>query len=124
MPRQIAWVLNIVKKNAKSLGVLLGRNIAERRLALGLTQSDFAERLGADTVTVSRFERGTHLPSLKRLEMIAETLGIPIAELLSKSTNLCTDQALVIQGWIAELSESDRQLVLEMINALCSRLKA
>lgn len=117
-------MLNTVKKKATSLGVLLGRNIAERRIALGLTQSEFAERLGADTVTVSRFERGSHLPSLLRLEKIAETLGMPLAELLSQSTSLCTDQALLIQGCLADLSDSDRRFVLEMVKAWCERLKS
>jgi transcriptional regulator with XRE-family HTH domain len=112
-----------VKKNSTSLGVLLGRNIADRRNALGLTQAEFAEKLGADTVTVSRFERGSNLPSLLRLERIADVLGIPLAELLSQSTGLCTDQALLIQGWIADLSESDRQLILGMVQVWCSRLK-
>lgn len=113
-----------MKKNATSLGVLLGRNIAARRNALGLTQAEFAEKLGADTVTVSRFERGSHLPSLLRLERIADALGMPLAELLSQSTNLCTDQALLIQGWIADLPESDRKLILNMMQVWCSRLKA
>lgn len=113
-----------MKKKATGLGVLLGRNIAARRIALGLTQAELAERLTADTVTISRFERGSHLPSLQRLEKIADALGMPLAELLSQSTSLCTDQSLLIQGWIADLAESDRRLVLEMVQAWCVRLKA
>lgn len=112
-----------MKKESTALGVLLGRNMANRRNTLGLTQAELAEKLGADTVTVSRFERGSHLPSLLRLERIADTLGIPLAELLSQSTNLCTDQALLIQQLISELSESDRQLMLDMIHVWCLRLK-
>lgn len=112
-----------MKKNATTIGVLLGRNIADRRKALGLTQAELAEKLGADTVTVSRFERGSHLPSLLRLERIADTLGLPLAELLSQSTNLCTDQALLIQGWLTNLNESDRQLILDMMQVWCSRLR-
>lgn len=112
-----------MKKKATSLGVVLGRNIAERRLALGLTQAELAERLAADTVTVSRFERGSHLPSLQRLEKISDTLGVPLAELLSQSTSLCTDQSLQIQNSITGLSESDRRFVLEMMQAWCLRLK-
>lgn len=113
-----------MKKNSTGLGVLLGRNIADRRRALGLTQAEFAERLGADTVTISRFERGSHLPSLLRLEKIANALGLPLAELLSQSTNLCTDQSLLIQGWIAGLSDADRKFLLAMIQAWCSQLKS
>lgn len=113
-----------MKKKATGLGVLLGKNISERRIALGLTQAEFAERLGADTVTVSRFERGSNLPSLQRLERVADTLGVPLAELLSQSTNLCTDQSLLIKSWIDELSDSDRLFVLKMVQSWCSRLKA
>jgi len=122
-PSQTTWVLNTVKKKATSLGVLLGRNIAQRRMVLGLTQAELADQIDADTVTVSRFERGSHLPSLIRLEQIANTLGMPLAELLSQSTNLCTDQSLLIQGLIADLSESDRRFVLEMVQGWCERLR-
>lgn len=113
-----------VKKNPTTLGVLLGRNIAERRNKLGLTQAEFAEMLEADVVTISRFERGSHLPSLLRLERIADKLGASLAELLSQSTNLCTDQSLQLQGWLTGLSESDRQLTLNMMQVWCSRLKS
>jgi len=103
---------------------LLGRNVMERRKTLGLTQAEFAERIGADIVTVSRFERGSNLPSLLRLERIANALGMPLAELLSQSTNLCTDQSLLIQGWIAGLSDSDRKFILDMVHAWSLRLKS
>lgn len=112
-----------MKNKTTSIGVLLGRNIANRRNELGLTQAEFSEKIKADSVTVSRFERGSHLPSLVRLEKIAETLGMPLAELLSQSTNLCTDQSLQIQGWLSDLSESDRRFVLQMIKTWCERLK-
>jgi transcriptional regulator with XRE-family HTH domain len=112
-----------LKKSASSLGTVLGKNIADRRMALGLTQAQLAEQLGADTVTISRFERGNHLPSLQRLEKIADMLGVPLAELLSQSTNLCTDQSLTIQAMLSGLSEADRRLILEMVQAFSTRLK-
>lgn len=96
----------------------------QRRKALGLTQAEFAEKIGADIVTISRFERGSNLPSLLRLEKIANALGVPLAELLSESTNLCTDQSLLIQNWIAGLSDSDRKFILDMVQAWSLRLKS
>lgn len=113
-----------MKNKPTELGILLGRNVMERRKTLGLTQAEFAERIGADIVTVSRFERGSNLPSLLRLERIANALGMPLAELLSQSTNLCTDQSLLIQGWIAGLSDSDRKFILDMVHAWSLRLKS
>jgi len=113
-----------VKNKPTRLGVLLGSNVAKRRKELGLTQAEFGEKIGADIVTISRFERGSSLPSLLRLENIAEALGVPLAELLSESTSLCTDQSLLIQGWIAGLSDSDRKFMLDMIQAWSLRLRA
>jgi len=113
-----------VKNKPIGLGILLGRNIAMRRKALGLTQAELAEKISAETVTISRFERGNNLPSLLRLERIANALGVPLAELLSQSTNLCTDQSLLIQGWIAGLSDSDRKFILDMVHAWSLRLKS
>jgi transcriptional regulator with XRE-family HTH domain len=113
-----------VKNQLIGLGALLGKNIAARRKAPGLTQAEFAEKISAETVTVSRFERGSNLPSLQRLERIANVLGMPLAELLSQSTSLCTDQSLLIQGWIAGLADSDRKFVLDMVQAWSERLKA
>lgn len=113
-----------MKSKQTALGVLLGMNVARRRKALGLTQAELAEKISAETVTISRFERGSNLPSLLRLEQIANVLGLPLAELLSESTNLCTDQSLLIQGWIAGLSDSDRKFILDMIHAWSLRLKS
>jgi transcriptional regulator with XRE-family HTH domain len=54
------------------LSVRLSRNISARRRSLGLTQAQLAERLGVDTETLSRFERGKHLPSLSTLERLGK----------------------------------------------------
>ncbi|MDP2804366.1 MAG: helix-turn-helix transcriptional regulator [Gallionellaceae bacterium] len=112
-----------MKNKPTALGILLGSNVAKRRKELGLTQAEFAQKIGADIVTISRFETGSSLPSLLRLEAIAQALGLPLAELLSESTNLCTDQSLLIQGWIAGLSEADRKFMLDMVQAWSVRLK-
>jgi transcriptional regulator with XRE-family HTH domain len=114
---------NTLKNKPTELGILLGQNVTKRRKELGLTQAEFAAKIGADIVTVSRFERGANLPSLLRLESMAKILGIPLAELLSQSTNLCADQSLLIQDWITGLSESDRKFILEMVQAWSFRLK-
>jgi transcriptional regulator with XRE-family HTH domain len=113
----------VTENKVASLGLLLGRNIAGRRKILGLTQAVLAEQLGIDTVTVSRFERGSHLPSLLRLEHIADILQMPVAQLLSESTNLINDQGLLLQNLIANLSEVDRQLVIDMVGVWCNRLR-
>lgn len=43
----------------------IGRNIEVRRKHLSWTQGQFAQRVGVDAESISRFERGVHLPSYK-----------------------------------------------------------
>lgn len=59
------------KDHDDDLGKLLGQQIAAHRRALNLTQLQLAELLGVEPETISRFERGTSLPSLKRLNTSA-----------------------------------------------------
>lgn len=42
------------------------------RVSLRLTQGEFAEKLGVDLNTVSRWETGTKKPSLRNLRKIEE----------------------------------------------------
>lgn len=46
--------------------------VTSLREALGMTQAEFAEQLGVDKMTVSRWERGTLRPSAESLAAIEE----------------------------------------------------
>jgi len=66
----------------------LGEAIRLRRLELGMSQEELAERIGADVrqSDVSRLERGKILfPRLERLNQIAAALGISIGALLTEA---------------------------------------
>lgn len=52
------------------------------RDGLKLSQPEAAERLGVDAMTVSRWERGEHLPRRDQWSVIAITTGVSIAELV------------------------------------------
>jgi transcriptional regulator with XRE-family HTH domain len=67
-----------------TLNQRLAANIAAGRKSLGITQAVLAERLGVETETVSRFERGVSTPSLQTIERIAEVLGVTVSALLSE----------------------------------------
>ena len=110
------------KKQTSKLGGNLGANIAARRKELGWTQAELAERIGVDTETVSRFERGSNLPSLTRLEKLAYILRLPLARLLSASSPQVDDQAAIILEWVSALKERDREFVLASLKQLCAHL--
>lgn len=114
-----------IKKNQGSkLGVMLGANISERRKKLGWTQAELAERIGVDTETVSRFERGSNLPSIQRLEKLADALKIPLHLLIAASSPRADDQSYILNEWISELTPKDREFALNTLKQLCVHLGA
>lgn len=77
----------------------LGQLIRERRMELGLTQEELAERVGVGVrqSEISRLERNrVTLPRRQRMEEIAQALDIPVGLLLARS------------GWVgAEMIDAD-----------------
>lgn len=61
---------------------LIGRRIAELRLAAGLTQEQLAGRAGMATENLSRAERGRTTPHLNKLIGIARALDVTLDELV------------------------------------------
>ncbi|WP_377158394.1 helix-turn-helix domain-containing protein [Roseateles sp. UC29_93] len=106
----------------EALPIRLGRNIASRRKALGLTQADLAERLGVDTETLSRFERGKHAPSLMTLERLAAELLATCAELLDEAPAAVTSEAHEMEALIGGLTQSDVAFIRRSLKALRDHL--
>lgn len=64
----------------------LGQRIRSLRVAAGLTQRQMAERIGVCTSTVTQWEIGMSVPRVKRLDAIAEALGVAPGELVDDPT--------------------------------------
>ena len=61
---------------------LFGKRVRERRLALGLTQQELADRAGIHRSYIGQIEMGKRNVTLKSVARIAEALQINIASLL------------------------------------------
>lgn len=61
----------------------IGKNIALLRKNAGLTQDEFAEKLGVTPQAISKWENGHNLPDIENLMRIAELMNLPYAALLS-----------------------------------------
>lgn len=105
----------------EALGKKLGRAIAERRKALGLTQDDLAGLIEVDSVTVSRFETGVSTPSLHRLLVIANAIDTGVGELLSGVSSVPGDQAAQLVATMRELDAKDRQFLVDVAALLKKR---
>jgi transcriptional regulator with XRE-family HTH domain len=106
----------------RPLAVRLSQNIAARRRALGLTQAQLAERINVETETVSRFERGKHLPSLATLERLAAILLCTMADLLAEERPESGDDAMMLSAWLAVLTENDREFAKTLLLQCCNHL--
>ncbi len=61
---------------------LLGEKIAGKRKDLGMTQTEFAEKMAVTRQTVSRWEAGAVLPDIDKISDIARILGVSCDYLL------------------------------------------
>lgn len=107
----------------RKLAKRLGQQIAERRKELSWTQDQLAERLGVDTETISRFERGVTVPALLTIEKLAGILKTSVANLLSEASISPSDQAIRISAWLASLPPEDGEFIVAHVKTLCDHMR-
>ena len=101
----------------------IGRTLAQRREAKGLTQDQVSEVLQIGTEAVSRMERGLTMPTVQRLAEQAEIYECGIDELLIASSTRTNDQAELISQVLQTLPEADRAMIVEVVQKIAARLK-
>ena len=103
---------------------MLGRQVADRRALLGLTQATLAERVGVTVETISRLERGTVTPSLARLQQVARALGLELVELLRAPIEPTPHDRAVAQlvAFTRTRPAADVWLLLELGQRIAERL--
>ena len=114
----------MVDKSLKTLelAIPLGRNIAVRRKQLSWTQGQLAERVGVDAETISRFERGVHLPSLPTLYKLALIMAVDLGGLVSTEPLAELDESVVFNTLIRDLSVENRKFILNIVRDYCEHL--
>lgn len=65
----------------------IGKNILQRRILLGLTQQELADRCELTKGYISQLENDKTSPSIETLTHILEVLGVSISEFFSKQEN-------------------------------------
>lgn len=89
-----------------------------------MTQSQVAERLQVETETLSRFERGKHVPSLLTLERLAAILATTCADLLQEIPRSAASEALMMESWLTGLQPDDAVLAQQILKTCCEHLAA
>ena len=66
----------------------LGENIKSNRLKKKLTQKKLAETIGVSTITIQNYENNRREPNIETLNKIANSLDIPVSELLGEPVSM------------------------------------
>ena len=82
----------------------INQRIRDGRLALKLTEAQFAERAGVSRASVQQWEReGGYAPNRRHQQKVADALEIPLAELLTGGTTpYVTDPGKVSRSKLAQ----------------------
>jgi transcriptional regulator with XRE-family HTH domain len=100
----------------------IGQALATARNAASMTQEEVSEKLGVNTETISRFERGHTLPPLGRLFELASLYGVLPETLVAGGAGRSLDPGLDVSFLINELPEDDREFVRNWVAAMCVHL--
>ncbi len=109
----------------------IGTTIRGLRQQKGMSQGDIEKRTGLLRCYLSRVENGHTVPSLDTLKKIATALDVQLAEFFADGTetrevfglNLNAEEIRFltqVQRYSANLSESDRRLLLAMVRKFAS----
>lgn len=71
----------------KAFYAQLGRRIAERRKAAGITQVDLAQRLGIAQQTMAHYEGGVSRIAVALLPPLAKAIGTTVEELIGEDAS-------------------------------------
>lgn len=107
---------------SNDIALRIGKNIATARKAAGRTQAEVAEKVGIDTVSLSRIERGTVTPGVPTLDKIADELGVALGRLFDGASSNTTALADNIISQLEPLSEIDRLFLLDQLQVWAQKL--
>lgn len=96
------------------------KNLKNIRLYLGLSQNQFAKKLGVNVSNVSRWENKNNGMSLDMAYLISQKLNISIEKLVSEDYDIYTDDFKtneVLEKY-RQLSEKEKVIVNNVIDSL------
>ncbi|WP_186082938.1 MULTISPECIES: helix-turn-helix domain-containing protein [Burkholderia] len=106
------------------LAARVGTAIAEQRRARGLTQAKLAEMIDLEQEAISRWERGTRMPTLHRLQQLSDALNCSVDQLLQRGSKRSDDQLAMIADALEGLDSDERELVVNFVQQFTDMLRA
>ncbi len=97
--------------------IIVGKNIAANRQALGLTQEELAENLDISSAYIKKIEKGQKHPSLNLLEDMASFFKIDIFALIVEPEEFEKSNASInpiLLSKISHLEPETKRMILEI----------
>ncbi len=94
---------------------LITSNIKELRYKNGLTQEQFAERIGITVNGVSNIERNRYQPTAKMIDKICKSFNITPAQLLTMNSEANEDLIANINTLLSNCSKKQLKQIYDMI---------
>lgn len=107
-----------------AIAARVGSTIAELRRARGLTQAKLAEMINLEQEAISRWERGTRVPTLYCLQQLSNALECTVDDLLRRGSRHIDDQTAVVSDALKGLEADERALVISFVQQFTELLRS
>lgn len=111
------------------IGIHIGTRIRAFREARGLTQAQLAQLMRKNVETISNFERGRVITSIRTLDQLARILNVRIADFFLDTLpapgdmQTMSDSALKVLNGVKLLPEEDVELLAGIVGVMERRHK-
>ena len=105
----------MASRKTTNLSILVGRNIAERRKRMGLSQDKLAEGLGISPSALSRIESGQATPRFERLEDLANILQCEVADLFRRNDKSLSVRLETIEDMLKPLPVGTQEDLVHLL---------
>jgi transcriptional regulator with XRE-family HTH domain len=95
---------------------LVGKRIQILRKRKDFSQEELAGKIGIDTKSLSRLERGTHFPSLETLDRIHLELGVELKDFFKFDDRPSAEE--LREFLLRTSSDADYATLLELVKAV------
>ena len=107
----------------RKVAKLLGARIRKLREAQKLTQAQLAELSRKSVETISNFERGQTLPSVRTLHQLANHLGVALKDLVDFDGTALSAPDGGLSQRMQLLAKDDHRMAVEFVEFLLARRK-
>lgn len=95
---------------------MLKDKIKQIRIEKGMTIQELSELTGLSVASLSMYETGKRIPSIKNISKIAEALKISVDELFNDKISTISEDELIIKKKVKDLEE---EITLKRANGKC-----